>query len=299
MTDPLADALDHTPERARVQLEIAVQDLPGLVVAAHGGADRVELCVDLEADGLTPPIDLTRAAVALADDLVASRDARPLFGVHVLVRSRPGSFVYSADEIEQMRAQAVEAVRAGAHGIVIGALTGSADATNSADSAGSAEPALDMDALTIWRDAALAEAQAQGRSLQLTCHRAIDRLTDAARIAAVTDLFAAGFHRILTSGGADRAPDGTDCLRAMVEQAEDLIDIQAGAGIRAATTRDLLQATGVPAVHLSARGTEPQELTDVPAALRALLKADGRSATAPTTLTDPAQVRAIADLLDL
>ncbi|CAM3941814.1 copper homeostasis protein CutC [Helcobacillus massiliensis] len=287
MTDPLADALDHTPERARVQLEIAVQDLPGLVVAAHGGADRVELCVDLEADGLTPPIDLTRAAVALADDLVASRDARPLFGVHVLVRSRPGSFVYSADEIEQMRAQAVEAVRAGAHGIVIGALTGSA------------EPALDMDALAIWRDAALAEAQAQGRSLQLTCHRAIDRLTDAARIAAVTDLFAAGFHRILTSGGADRAPDGTDCLRAMVEQAEDLIDIQAGAGIRAATTRDLLQATGVPAVHLSARGTEPQELTDVPAALRALLKADGRSATAPTTLTDPAQVRAIADLLDL
>ncbi|MDK7741510.1 copper homeostasis protein CutC [Helcobacillus massiliensis] len=287
MTDPLADALDHTPERARVQLEIAVQDLPGLVVAAHGGADRVELCVDLEADGLTPPIDLTRAAVALADDLVASRDARPLFGVHVLVRSRPGSFVYSADEIEQMRAQAVEAVRAGAHGIVIGALTGSA------------EPALDMDALAIWRDAALAEAQAQGRSLQLTCHRAIDRLTDAARIAAVTDLFAAGFHRILTSGGADRAPDGADCLRAMVEQAEDLIDIQAGAGIRAATTRDLLQATGVPAVHLSARGTEPQELTDVPAALRALLKADGRSATAPTTLTDPAQVRAIADLLDL
>lgn len=287
MTDPLADALDHTPERARVQLEIAVQDLPGLVVAAHGGADRVELCVDLEADGLTPPIDLTRAAVALADDLVASRDARPHFGVHVLVRSRPGSFVYSADEIEQMRAQAVEAVRAGAHGIVIGALTGSA------------EPALDMDALTIWRDAALAEAQAQGHSLQLTCHRAIDRLTDAARIAAVTDLFAAGFHRILTSGGADRAPDGADCLRAMVEQAEDLIDIQAGAGIRAATTRDLLQATGVPAVHLSARGTEPQELTDVPAALRALLKADGRSATAPTTLTDPAQVRAIADLLDL
>ena len=62
MTDSLADALDHTPERARVQLEIAVQDLPGLVVAAHGGADRVELCVDLEADGLTPPRGSGRSA---------------------------------------------------------------------------------------------------------------------------------------------------------------------------------------------------------------------------------------------
>ena len=36
-----------------IAVEIAVEDLAGLEVAAHAGADRVELCVDLARGGLT------------------------------------------------------------------------------------------------------------------------------------------------------------------------------------------------------------------------------------------------------
>src|SRR5699024_5089687 len=115
-----------------IAVEIAVEDPAGLEVAAHAGADRVELCVDLARGGLTPPPELVEACTSRAAELVAARDAKPHFDVHVLIRSRaehgdfldrPEEFAYSAEEIALMARQAEEAVTAGAAGVVIGALT--------------------------------------------------------------------------------------------------------------------------------------------------------------------------------
>src|SRR5699024_9428890 len=47
-----------------VAVEIAVEDLAGLEVAALAGADRVELCTDLDRGGLTPPAALVAACPA-------------------------------------------------------------------------------------------------------------------------------------------------------------------------------------------------------------------------------------------
>ena len=259
----------------RTLVEIAVQDLPGLEVAAAAGADRIELCTDLARGGVTPEPELVAAATARARALVAAREAKPQFDVHVLIRSRAGSddflgrpeeFAVTADEVELMAWQAGESVQAGAAGIVLGALT--------------ADGRLDVPAIETIRDAALTAAQAELRGITLTFHRAIDALpTSAARVAAIPALLRLGMHRVLSSGGHARALDGAADLAAMVEAADDLLDICAGGGVRPADIADLVARTGVSDVHLSARRR--------PGA--------AREADAPDTETDPAIISAAVD----
>ena len=52
-------------------VEIAVEDLAGLEVAALAGADRIELCHDLARGGTTPAPELVGQAVRRARELVA------------------------------------------------------------------------------------------------------------------------------------------------------------------------------------------------------------------------------------
>lgn len=260
-----------------VAVEIAVEDEAGLVVAAHAGASRVELCTDLASGGTTPPPELVRLCVTRAAALVASRDAVASFEVHVLIRppggtaqvhEHPEQFSCTAEQVEQMAAQAAAAVEAGAAGVVLGALA--------RDEHGAW--ALDLAALEILRDAALHAASRAVRSVQLTCHRALDALPDAAaRVAAVEALVPLGFHRVLTSGGAVRAIDGTTDIAAMVEAADGLVDVCAGGGIRPADIAPLVHATGVADIHLSGR---------LPS---------GPADENPDTLTDPAVCTAAVD----
>lgn len=236
-----------------IAVEIAVEDLEGLVTAAHAGADRVELCVDLAHGGTTPTAALVREATARAAALVASADAKPQFAVHVLVRPRAGDlpitedlagFVPDAEEVEAMVASAAEVVDAGAAGIVVGALT--------------PEGALDLPVLERVRDAALGAATRSLRGLHLTCHRCLDAMPDGdARVAAVEQLIGLGFHRALSSGGTARALDGADDLARMVIAADGLVDICAGGGVQVADIVPLVRATGVQDIHLSARRSRP------------------------------------------
>ncbi|WP_394215603.1 copper homeostasis protein CutC [Brachybacterium vulturis] len=258
-----------------VAVEIAVEDLAGLEVAAHAGADRVELCVDLARGGLTPPAQLVQECTSRASALVAARDAKPHFDVHVLVRcraehgdflDRPEEFAYSAEEITLMARQAEESVAAGAAGVVIGALTGTGE--------------LDLPAIEAVRDGALKAGSTAMRGVTLTVHRAIDALPGRAQRAdAVRTLLGLGIHRVLSSGGASRALDGADDLAAMVAAAEGLLDICAGGGVRPADIGDLVRRTGVADVHLSARRRPGTAVED----------------DAPDTCTDPAIVAAAVD----
>ncbi|PWH07715.1 copper resistance protein [Brachybacterium endophyticum] len=286
-----------------VAVEIAVQDLEGLRIAAHAGADRVELCSDLARGGLTPDPELIGACVAEAARLRESRDAKPAFDVHVLIRSRAGDgdlretdgeFVYDEAEIARMAEQAAGAVGAGAAGVVIGALT--------------EQRTLDVPALEALRDAALQAGSDALRGVHLTCHRAVDALVDDdAREAAVTTLLALGFHRVLSSGGARSALEGAACLSRIVDAADGLIDICAGAGIRPVDVPQLVGTTGVGDIHLSARrrsadagsgpGTGSQTSTDAPTsdAPPAGTSPLPDGPAADPFRTDPAVVQAVVD----
>ncbi len=208
----------------RLAVEIAVQDRAGVRVALEAGADRIELCSALGVGGLTPSAGLIEAAVAEAQS--AGRDGF----VHVLIRPRAGGFVYDADEVELALADIRYARRAGASGVVVGAL----------DAVG----AVDTDAF--------ARFVAEAGDLDVTFHRAIDIAPDP--LGALDTLAALGVRRILTSGGASRSIDGVGMLAALAAESAGRVQVMAGGGV-GVTDIAGIAATGVDAVHLSARTT--------------------------------------------
>jgi copper homeostasis protein len=203
-------------------VEIAVQDVQGVRIAVAEGADRVELCSALGVGGLTPSAGTIEAVVA-----AARSEGRPGF-VHVLIRPRPGGFVYSTDELDVMLREVRFARDAGAGGVVIGALDD--------------EGGVDLEITRALVDAA--------GPLDVTFHRAVDVATDP--VAVVDVLAAVGISRVLTSGQAAHSIDGLPTIAAMVERAAGRIQVMAGGGV---TVPDIeaLAGVGVDAVHLSAR----------------------------------------------
>src|SRR5258705_13541284 len=112
-------------------LEVAVDSLERATAAEHGGAHRLELCANLELGGLTPHIELIRK--------VRSAVQIP---IHVMVRPRPGDFVYSAEEFAEMRESIREIKGENVQGIVTGVLlpNGSIDRQRTRELVGLASP---------------------------------------------------------------------------------------------------------------------------------------------------------------
>lgn len=203
-------------------IEAAVESLDAALAAAAGGADRIELCADLAHGGTTPDLALLRA--------VRSRLQTP---VVVLIRPRPGDFCYSAAEHRVMLEQIRAATRAGAAGIVTGALSAQQD----------------IDQIRI------AELFAAARPLPVTFHRAFDECLP--RLSAALEvLVALGANRVLTSGGAKTAVEGVEQLRQLVLQARGRLSILAGGGINAENAARLVQGSGVREVHFSVRDAD-------------------------------------------
>lgn len=202
-------------------LEICTGDPVGIEAAITGGADRIELCSGLAEGGLTPSIGAIRYAAS-----------RPIT-VNVLIRPRPGDFVYTREEIDMMVADIEEAVRCGADGIVVGALTPDGD--------------VDIDACLQFIDAA------QGRNA--TFHRAFDVCRDPFK--ALEDIISLGFDRILTSGQSSDALQGSDMIRRLHDKAGGRIRIMAGAGVKPENAAEILALSHCDDLHASARSLMP------------------------------------------
>jgi len=197
-----------------VIVEACVETLGQALAAQAGGANRVELCANLAADGTTPP-----------DDLLAACVAHVTLPVFPIIRPRAGSFVYTGVEVEAMLRQARQARTLRAHGVVVGAL----------DAKG------EVDASVV---AALAR---EAHPLAVTFHRAFDRVPD--QCAALEVLVSLGVSRVLTSGGAPTAVKGLDAIARHVRDAGDRIVIMAGGGVRSHNVRHIVERTGVREVH--------------------------------------------------
>jgi copper homeostasis protein len=96
----------------RVILEIAVDSLAEAVAAANAGADRLELCSDLDQHGLSASPGLLRE--------IKSATSIPIVA---MVRPRPGGFVHDGGAWREHLRDAEKLLEAGAEGLVFGALT--------------------------------------------------------------------------------------------------------------------------------------------------------------------------------
>lgn len=200
------------------QLEICAADMHSVHAAADGGANRVELCSGLAEGGMTPSAGFVAAALKV-----------PGIRVHVLIRPRPGDFLYNEEEVDAMIADIKLMRSIGAHGVVIGALT----------------PDGDVDVNVC------AKLMAEAGKMSVTFHRAFDLVRSPKD--ALEQIMELGCDRILTSGCAASALQGAQTLADLQKQADDRLIILAGGGVSPDNAAEIMQKSGVHELHASAR----------------------------------------------
>ena len=195
-------------------LEISVETLETALAAERGGADRVELCGNLSAGGVTPSAELVRA--------VQAQVRIPIF---VMIRPRGGDFVYSTAEFAEMKRAISEAKDCRLDGIVAGILR--------------KDRHVDIERTR--------ELVALARPLPVTYHRAFDESADLYQ--ALEDVILAGAGRILTSGGAATAMEGAAAVNELVHRAGERIIILAGSGINPCNIVEIAKRTRASEFH--------------------------------------------------
>jgi copper homeostasis protein len=197
-----------------ILLEISVETVEAALAAVRGGAQRIELCADLSAGGLTPDEGLMQKARELVHV--------PIF---TMIRPRAGDFVYSASEYERMRADIEMAKRARMDGVVLGILTRGRG-------------------VDVERTRELVNL---ARPLAVTFHRAFDDVADL--YIGLEEVIKTGAARVLTSGGAAGAPDGIETLARLVAAAKERNIVLPGGGINPSNVLQVARKTRAREIH--------------------------------------------------
>ena len=173
--------------------DICVASLDYAAAAERAGADRIELCSELECGGVTPGVRLMKAA-----------RGRLRIPIHVLIRPRAGDFVYSAREFSAMRTAIQKAKELKMDGIVVGV--------------------LDRDSrIDMARTRELVEL---AHPLPVTFHRAFDKTGCGAD--SLEAVIQTGAVRLLTSGGRATTADGLFTIARLVKRCRGPIERDAG-----------------------------------------------------------------------
>jgi copper homeostasis protein len=231
-----------------ITLEVCIESVADARAATAGGADRLELCAALALDGLTPSFGLYQEV----------REATHL-PIVVMIRPRPGDFVYSADEVRVMLRDLGAFRPLRPDGFVFGAL----------------RPDGQIDT------AACSELRMRAGGVPCVFHRAFDCTADSG--AAVEQLVQAGFVRLLTSGREPDAMIGAATIAETVRRAAGRIEVLPCGRVRANTAAELIRRTGCDQVHGSfavfddqqVRRTSREEVAAARAALDRAREASG------------------------
>jgi copper homeostasis protein len=199
------------------KLEIACFNLQSAIIAQENGADRVELCANMNEGGTTPDFEMTKAArEALSIDL------------NVMIRPRGGDFVYSDAEFQQMKAEIEQLKKLSVDGFVFGILK----SDNS------------------FNEEQNSELVALASPTPCTFHRAFDTIKN--RFESLESVIECGFKTILTSGLETNVVEGIDVLAELVEKANNRIVIMPGGGLRSTNVGLLQEKTKAVFYHSSA-----------------------------------------------
>ena len=164
--------------------EACVESTEQAVNAERNGADRIELCRNLDQDGLTPEIDVIKNTMKSVN-----------IPVKVMIRPRPGNFIYNHNEIKTMEQDIDSCKKLNVREVVIGILTASGN----------------IDTIITKK------LGSQAVPMAVTFHKAIDQTQDILyeldQLSKIQEISS-----ILTSGGKKTAQKGQSLLRKIIDQ---------------------------------------------------------------------------------
>lgn len=196
-------------------LEACVETFEQARKAEQNGANRIELCSNLEVGGLTPSVELIEKTCSELQ-----------IPVMVMIRPRAGDFIYNEQEIKQMRTEIASAKKLGASGLVFGALT--------------SENKIDKIAIEHLTKAAY--------PLPVTFHKAIDVMDNP--VDGISELLEIdGITRVLTSGGKPTAFEGVKKLKEMISVSKGEITIIAAGKVTDLNRDEIAVLTGAAELH--------------------------------------------------
>lgn len=195
-------------------LELATFNIESVHIAVAAGVHRLELCEDYTCGGVTPSLSFFV-------------DARKLFHdkIFVMIRPRPGSFVYSEEEFEKMLRSLEMFIEMGADGFVGGFMN--------------EDQTINKNQLGKF----LMECQ----PLPFTFHRAFDQVLDWKL--GLDILLKYGCERVLTSGDGKTAEEGMIRLKEMIDYVKGELIVLPGGGIRSSNLESMLDVCQPEEIH--------------------------------------------------
>jgi copper homeostasis protein len=166
----------------------------------------------------------------LSPALSLAKNCSKIIETHVMLRPRPGNFVYSESEFKLILEDLVHFKNVGVSGVVFGFL----DKNNNIDLKNTGRLIL----------------EAKKLNLHTTFHRAFDFIEDKEKT--LLQLIEMGVDRVLTSGGQPTAIEGIETIKTLSKLAQGRIEIMAGSGISANNIL-IFQDAGIDAAHFSIR----------------------------------------------
>lgn len=195
--------------------EACVGNLQEAINAEKKGADRIELCANLEVGGTTP-----------SKKLIAEAVQKLSIPIRVMIRPRGGDFHYQEEEVTLMKNSIEYCKEIGVEAVVFGLLR--------------VDHSIDIEKT--------AELIRFAQPLEVVIHKAIDATPDP--VEALRELTALeGITTVLTSGGKPTAHEGRKNLKKMIEIAGDRFEVMPGGKVTDKNVQELHQYLQASVYH--------------------------------------------------
>ncbi|MDD3205190.1 MAG: copper homeostasis protein CutC [Lachnospiraceae bacterium] len=190
-------------------LEAVVDSIDSALKSVEAGADRLELCANMIMGGTTPTLPLFK-------EIQKQCEAK----IDVVIRPRCGDYYYSATEFQLMLAEIREFKKAGADGIIIGALqpNGSLDF-----------PQMQRMILSAGK-------------MKVTLNRAFDVCKDPYQT--LKEAKELSIRRIITSGQKATSIEGMELIKGLVKACDDKMQMVVNCGLDGSVIRQIYKETG-------------------------------------------------------
>lgn len=197
------------------QLEVCTFNISDLKKTINYNVSRIELCVNKDVGGLTPPKKDIEFAV------------NTNLPIHPIIRPRGGNFLYNNKEMESMISSISFCKEIGCKGIVTGVLN--------------KKNGIDVKKCN--------ELIKNASGMSLTFHMAFDQVDNS--FESMEQIIDLGFDRILTAGKKNSAIEGFDLINQLALKGKDRISIMPGSKLRTSNIDRFLENNLINDYHSS------------------------------------------------